>query len=80
MYLHGATGNAMLRSLAEGEEICVTVTLLVIRFPLDEASAKVRTGRQATRPTLGSLRTSWFMTSLHSESMSSRTDAYSGSS
>ncbi len=109
MYLHGATGNAMLRSLAEGGEICVTVTLLdalvlsrsafhhsmnyrsvvafgraakvedddekmtallavvdhmvegrsaesrtpnpsemrstlVIRFPLDEASAKVRTG------------------------------------
>jgi nitroimidazol reductase NimA-like FMN-containing flavoprotein (pyridoxamine 5'-phosphate oxidase superfamily) len=28
LYLHGATGNRMLRSLADGAEVCVTVTLL----------------------------------------------------
>ena len=28
LYLHGATGNRMLRSIAEGAPICVTVTLL----------------------------------------------------
>lgn len=28
LYLHGATGNRMLRHLAEGAEVCVTVTLL----------------------------------------------------
>ena len=28
LYLHGATGNRMLRHLAQGAEVCVTVTLL----------------------------------------------------
>lgn len=28
LYLHGATGNRMLRVLADGAEVCVTVTLL----------------------------------------------------
>jgi hypothetical protein len=28
LYLHGATGNRMLRFLADGAEVCVTVTLL----------------------------------------------------
>jgi len=28
LYLHGATGNHMLRALAQGVEVCVTVTLL----------------------------------------------------
>jgi hypothetical protein len=28
LYLHGATGNRMLRQLAEGADVCVTVTLL----------------------------------------------------
>ena len=28
LYLHGATGNAMLRTLAAGTDVCVTVTLL----------------------------------------------------
>ena len=28
LYLHGATGNRMLRQLAEGTDVCVTVTLL----------------------------------------------------
>ena len=28
LYLHGATGNRMLRALADGVEVCVTVTLL----------------------------------------------------
>lgn len=28
LYLHGATGNRMLRFLAEGAEVCITVTLL----------------------------------------------------
>ena len=28
LYLHGATGNRMLRPLADGVEVCVTVTLL----------------------------------------------------
>ena len=28
LYLHGATGNRMLRHLADGAEVCITVTLL----------------------------------------------------
>ena len=28
LYLHGATGNRMLRQLADGAEVCITVTLL----------------------------------------------------
>jgi nitroimidazol reductase NimA-like FMN-containing flavoprotein (pyridoxamine 5'-phosphate oxidase superfamily) len=28
LYLHGATGNAMLRALTDGSDVCVTVTLV----------------------------------------------------
>jgi hypothetical protein len=63
LYLHGASGNAALKSLAAGVEACITFTLLdglvlsrsafhhsmnyrsaMVRLPIAECSAKVRTG------------------------------------
>ncbi|CAB4541464.1 MAG: hypothetical protein F2534_01725 [Actinobacteria bacterium] len=47
LYVHGSAAGRTLRRLATGIDACCTITLLdgiVIALPIDDSSAKVRTG------------------------------------